>query len=653
MNINKFTEFKFLSALTETEDQSIAAYVVSHVNLDKNRYESDIYLFDGNEHKIMTHTGKETQLSWLDNKTLLFTSKREEEKDPLSTDIYALPIDGGEAYLKLQVPLVLSKYRFLSNGDLVALALYHVDHPNYHRYDKNKREQIAKDTESNAFFLSIEDLPFYANGDTFTEKRRMRLVYIDAKTQQIQALTPMSLNLSQFDVNQDETKLYFLARQTKPIQALTQSLFEFNLQDKTLKQLSPKKTNVSGFELFKHEVIAYMTDHKKFGLNQNLVMAKLTEPGKLQMVYDPFYNLGNSINSDMRLYGSKSMGVFKDELVLNLTVEDHSRLVFFNQNLELIRELDVRGSCDGLCFVKGHYYMIAMTDQQLQEVTTLQGETLSSYNTEVLQNVYIAKPQAFTSYVNDRACHGWVLLPEDYDPKTTYPAILVIHGGPKTVYGEVYTHEMQVWVNAGYVVMYCNPVGSDGRGNEFADIRGQYGHRDYEDLMGFVDAVCASFPAIDQERLGVIGGSYGGYMTNWIISHTQRFKAAVSQRSICNWTSFYGVSDIGYFFVQDQVQADLNHADDHQKLWDNSPLKYVSQVKTPTLIIHSKLDYRCPVDQAYQWYASLKLRQVKTKLVLFHEENHDLTRSGKPKARIQSYNEVLNWFNQHLKTSAP
>lgn len=130
---------------------------------------------------------------------------------------------------------------------------------------------------------------------------------------------------------------------------------------------------------------------------------------------------------------------------------------------------------------------------------------------------------------------GWILKPADFDEKRTYPAILDIHGGPKTAYGEVFFHEMQFWAGQGYVVFFCNPTGSDGRGDRFADLRGRYGQIDYEDLMAFTDAVLDRVPQIDTRRLGVTGGSYGGYMTNWIIGHTDRFAAAASQRSIANW----------------------------------------------------------------------------------------------------------------------
>ena len=198
-----------------------------------------------------------------------------------------------------------------------------------------------------------------------------------------------------------------------------------------------------------------------------------------------------------------------------------------------------------------------------------------------------------------------------------------------------------------YIVIYTNPHGSSGNGVEFSDIRGKYGDIDYDDLMRFVDLAIEKYPQIDSGNLGVYGGSYGGFMTNWIIGHNDRFKAACSQRSISNWTSFYGVSDIGYYFGYDQITATPWNSLD--KMWDQSPIKYADKVKTPTLYIHSDEDYRCPLEQGLQMYTKLKLNGVDTKMFVFHGENHELSRSGKPHSRIKRLKEIKKWFDGHLK----
>ena len=159
--------------------------------------------------------------------------------------------------------------------------------------------------------------------------------------------------------------------------------------------------------------------------------------------------------------------------------------------------------------------------------------------------------------------------------------------------------------------------------------------------------VLKAYPNIDQKRVCETGGSYGGLMTNWIVGHTDRFCAVASQRSISNWLSFAGVSDIGPDFAADQNAAGLWN--DPEKLWWHSPLKYADRVKTPTLFIHAFEDYRCPVDQGYQMFTALVAQGVETKLVCFRGENHELSRSGKPSHRLKRLKEITDWFDKHDK----
>ena len=277
-------------------------------------------------------------------------------------------------------------------------------------------------------------------------------------------------------------------------------------------------------------------------------------------------------------------------------------------------------------------------------------QRLTYFNSQNLSTVK-PLPLTITSRFDREAVNGYVLLPPDFrqEARASYPLILDIHGGPKTVYGSTYYHEMQVWANLGFVVCCTNPHGSDGRGNKFADIRGAYGQQDYDDLMDFLDAVLKTYPQIDSKRLGVTGGSYGGFMTNWIITHTKRFQAACTQRSISNWLSFYGTSDIGYLFATDQNKVKDFSLEDQKTLWEHSPLHYINNAVTPTLIIHSDADYRCPYEQGMQLHTALTALGVPNKLCVFHEENHELSRSGRIKAREQRLNLITHWFLQYLQ----
>jgi dipeptidyl aminopeptidase/acylaminoacyl peptidase len=165
-----------------------------------------------------------------------------------------------------------------------------------------------------------------------------------------------------------------------------------------------------------------------------------------------------------------------------------------------------------------------------------------------------------------------------------------------------------------------------------------------------VDVALEQLDFIDQDRMGVTGGSYGGFMTNWIIGHTHRFMAACAQRSISNWVSKSNTTDIGYFFNKDQQQSSA--WENHDELWDHSPLKYADKCKTPTLFIHSEEDYRCWITEAYQMFTALKLHHVESRLVIVKGENHELSRSGKPSRRIRRLDEITKWFDHYLKASS-
>lgn len=274
---------------------------------------------------------------------------------------------------------------------------------------------------------------------------------------------------------------------------------------------------------------------------------------------------------------------------------------------------------------------------------------VTHFNDTALSGIKLSTPISLQIESNGDRIDGWVMLPENFDLLGSYPGILCIHGGPKMAYGTSFSHEMQFLAGEGYIVFYCNPHGSDGRNDNFSDIRGKYGTIDFQDLMNFTDAVLEKYPQLDETRMGVSGGSYGGFMTNWIISHTDRFSAAIIQRSISNWLSFYGTADIGYYFAEDQIAADFFNLDGAEKLWKHSPLCYADQIETPVLIIHSAKDYRCPAEQGYQLFTALKVRGVDCKMIVFKDESHELSRSGKPRARSKRLKQIVHWFNSYLR----
>jgi dipeptidyl aminopeptidase/acylaminoacyl peptidase len=241
---------------------------------------------------------------------------------------------------------------------------------------------------------------------------------------------------------------------------------------------------------------------------------------------------------------------------------------------------------------------------------------------------------------------GFFVKPVGWQPGKKYPMVLVIHGGPEGMFGVDWYHEFQVYAAKGYAVFFCNPRGSTGYGEKFE--RGEinnWGVMDYQDVMAGADAALKQYPWIDADELGVTGGSYGGYLTNWIVSHTNRFKAAVTLRSVSNFISDEGTRD-GAYGHEEYFKGIL--FDDFDQYWEASPLKYARNVKTPTLILHSDFDFRVPIEQGEQWFRALQHYGVPSELVLFPRENHNLTRTGEPKHLVESLNWQLYWFDRYL-----
>ena len=248
---------------------------------------------------------------------------------------------------------------------------------------------------------------------------------------------------------------------------------------------------------------------------------------------------------------------------------------------------------------------------------------------------------------------AWIMRPAGFEPGKRYPLLLNIHGGPYGQYGQVFFDEFQVYCGAGYAVVFSNPRGSSGSTEEWARaIRGPgtagpgWGSVDYEDCMAVTEEAVRRFDFVDGDRLGVIGGSYGGYMTSWIVGHTDRFKAAVSERAVNNFDSQWGSSDFGWDFKGYLDTFLFEDVDSYLKV---SPSTYAQDIHTPLLILHSEDDLRCPVEQAEHLFVTLRLLKRPVELVRFPSESHELTRSGSPVHRVQRFELVVEWFDRYLK----
>ncbi len=663
IQIEDLKDIQFLSEPEFNKAGDWLAFVKSGADTEENRYQSDIWLYDVKEAALRRLTASEdvSAFTWLDDTSIIFTASRsEKEKETAKKDdvthVYKIPIHGGEAVRLFTIPAKAGSLKMLDENSCLFIMRSDLQGKDMHSLQKDQdKDKERKRREEEKDFEVYEEIPYWGNGRGFISGKRGRLCHYDIKEDRLTQLNKGKTSITSFTLNEDKTKALVFISENKGVASLTSKLSELDVATLKLTNLKiGQKRFYDGQYLDEDTLFLLISDSVTYGLNENPRFYLLDRTtGELNaMVEDQDISIGSSVNSDMRYGGGRDLYV-KDGWIYFVETNDTDSLlkrIDRDGNLEIL--IDDAGSVDAFDVDEnGRVILVAMETaglQELYEAADRKKVALTKFNASYLKDHDVQMPENIrTAGEGDDIVNGFILKPADYKKGTKYPGILVIHGGPKTVYGSVFVHEMQVWASMGYFVFFCNPKGSDGKGNEFADIRGRYGTVDYDNLMDFTDKVLDTYSDIDENRLGVTGGSYGGFMTNWIIGHNQNFKAAASQRSISNWISFFGTSDIGFYFAADQNSAwPWKNAED---MWNQSPLKYADKATTPTLFIHSDEDYRCWLPEAYQMFTALKLHGCETRMVEFHGETHELSRSGKPKSRLRRLREITNWFEKHLK----
>lgn len=615
-----------------------------------------------NKYHQLTAFNKERSYIWLqDNETILFQGVRDsKDKKKLEdgdefTQFYKLNIRGGEAVKAFKIPMLVDTIVEVDEDTFLFTGIHKVGgKSSIGLSDAEKAEELKCRKEEKDYEV-LDEIPFWSNGGGFTNKKRSGLYKYVVSTEEINLITDEYTSVMSLELSEDKSKAVFAASSYKDKAEINDELYIYNIK-------LDKLSLINGEEKFSYSYVNFMdedklivlgSDMKEYGINEDGKFYLIDINTKIKTLLTPDFDKStwNSVGSDCRYGGGKSIVRDSKYLYFITTEIDSSYINRINIDGNIEKISFNKGSVDCFDIKNGNILFIGLRNQKLQEIYSLKDDIeceISKFNQWIHDELKISKPERVEVETEPGVViEGWVLKPVDFEENKKYPAILDIHGGPKTVYGEVFYHEMQLWANMGYFVFFCNPRGSDGHGRAYADIRGKYGTIDYHDIMTFTDIVLDKYKNIDVNNVGVTGGSYGGFMTNWIIGHTDRFKAAASQRSISNWISKFCTTDIGFYFVDDQNGGTpWSNVD---KLWYHSPLKYADKVKTPTLFIHSEEDYRCWLAEGIQMFTALKYHGVEARLCMFRGENHELSRSGKPKHRIRRITEITNWFEEHLK----
>lgn len=658
IELDQFCQISYAGGLSSSSDGDKLCFIKSIADLDNNKYSSNLWLYEKDKGiKQLTSSGTDRQAQWLDESRIAFFSKRVKDDKYQKTRVYTIDVHGGEAQLLLETCHEISSFKVLDDSHWLVSFLYHPDR--FERQQQQDLEGLIKASEDTEGWEEFDEAPFWSNGEGITNKQRNALGILDLNTCKIEVLTDKLTDVYHYDLSADKKQVAYVSNSFKNLMSFYNSIGLIDLKTKEKRDLSHEAAFMYERCQFnpQGQIVMLGKSCEAYGLNENAYFYLIDPATGATTPYSIGFDasVGCSVGSDVKYgAGGGSDWLFTPEGMVFSSTQGHSCNLYVLKDDGSVTPLT---SIDGALF---DYQPMGETivfnalnhgkPMELYQLANGEISPLTDFNAQYGTEYFLSQPEGFTFTNRDGIeISGWVMKPRDFNPHRQYPTILNIHGGPKTVYGSVYYHEMQYWASEGFAVIYCNPRGSDGKGNAFADIRGLYGTIDYNDILDFVDEAIARYPWIHHDQLGVTGGSYGGFMTNWLIGHTNRFKAAATQRCISNWVSEYGTTDIGYYFVQDQVGA--NPWSDIDKLWDQSPLKYADQIKTPLLILHSDEDYRCWMAEGLQLFTALKVNHVPCKMVLFHGENHELSRSGKPKNRFKRLKELTSWMKTHIHIS--
>lgn len=647
----KATDLESLTSLSRpTLDPSGARIVVSasHPSLDVDANVGQLFSvpLDGSAARRITRGFRDSQPQFSPDGTMIAFLRSEPGG---VSQVAVVAAGGGEPHIITDRPLGVSDIRWLNSGRLGFISR----DPEPGRYGTVSGIAAAAEPARR-----ITGLSYKSNGLGYTNDRRLHAFLVEVPdldaepryepspqpdgTKPKFSTVPEPARLTEGDY--DHTNLRFSGDRAWVIAArhdtrdtdLQSQIFSFALDGSDLRVETPLGYSVATFDFAPDGTLYFLgteiTGNDFVGRNGSLFRVEAGEPHRLT---DPeTIDLGD-VDSHLGFRGSEVL------------VQNRTRGT--RQLLAIDEAGGVSALSSGAVEIDGH---VASGDRIIVTYSspTTFGDVgilddgivtpLTDFSA-ALRATGILEPQELLVTGRDGSqIHGWVVAPAGGGP---HPTLLMIHGGPFSAYSVHPLDEAQVYADAGYAVVYCNPRGSAGYGQEHGrSIKDRMGTVDKDDVLDFLDGALAAHSELDGSRLGILGGSYGGYLTAYTIAHDHRFRAAIVERGYLDPDAFIGSSDIGWFFGQE-----YNGYTAEQRR-PQSPQEVAHLVTTPTLVIHSEDDLRCPLGQAETWYATVKLAGTPAELLIFPGENHELSRSGRPRHRVQRFEAILDWFGRYL-----
>lgn len=651
---------QLISDVRLAPDGEHAVCAVQRVDRKTEKKYSNLWVVPtrGGEARQFTYGDQnDTQPRWSpDGSQIAFLSNRGDKEAP--AQLYLIPFGGGEARPLTRLQGTIGGFAWSPDGRRLVCSVRKLDE------DEIARQQDEQKKKLGVVARHYDRLFYKLDGFGYLPRQRWHLWTVDACTGKARQLTDHPVFDEQYPVwSPDGQWIAFASNRTPEPDARPDAidLFVLPAAGGEMRQI-PAPVGVKHLPSFSPDgrLLAFYgrqgegDEYRNLGLwvvdldgsqpPRNLTERydvhtsawTLNDLGQPELMPPTWSNDGRSLVFPITRHGSS--------LLMSIAVDGENLQPLLGEG-GVVGSFTFDASQQRLVY---HYGCMADPGQvYLWDAQKRESRPLTRFNQDWLPQVDLGEVETHWIQGPDgNDLQGWVLKPHGFDPAQKYPSILEIHGGPLTQYGYLFMHEFYYLAAQGYVVHFCNPRGGRGYGEAHAGaIWGAWGGADYADLMAWTDFV-ERLPYIDPQRMGVTGGSYGGYMTLWIIGHTQRFRAAVAQRVVSNFISLWGSSDFNWSFQQ-ELQAGAPY-EDLQKYWDHSPMKYIGNARTPTLVLHNENDLRCPIEQGEQVFVALKRLGVETEFVRFPDEFHGLSRTGRTDRRIARLNHIARWFKKYL-----